>query len=75
MQYVNDRIGGYAIGGEDYRWVHVRKMFHPVVLEIFNFVFVAVIQNFLLLAIALPALVVLDNAGSIPIGLLDVLVW
>ena len=50
--------GGYKIGEEDYRWVHVKKMFsYPekkIKFHIFNFVFIAFIQNWLLLSLTLP---------------------
>ena len=54
-------VGGYTANGEDYRWIHVREMFGPVALQVFNFFFVAVFQNMLLLAISLPALVALEH--------------
>jgi steroid 5-alpha reductase family enzyme len=52
------RKGGYEWSSEDYRWVHVRKMFNypqsKVLFHIFNFGFVAFLQNYLLMAIVMP---------------------
>jgi steroid 5-alpha reductase family enzyme len=49
------RKGGYAKGGEDYRWAVLRARMPPAVYQVFNLVFIAGYQNFLLLLIALPA--------------------
>jgi steroid 5-alpha reductase family enzyme len=49
------RKGGYAPGGEDYRWLELRKRMSPVAFQIFNLLFIAGFQNVLLLAITLPA--------------------
>ena len=65
------RKGGYAPGGEDYRWAEVRKRVPPAWFPAFNLVFVAVLQNLLLLAIALPAWIALRLPRT-PFGLLDV---
>ena len=49
------RKGGYAPGGEDYRWEEVKTWFNPITWQIFNFTFIGFYQNFLLWAITLPA--------------------
>jgi len=64
------RKGGYAPGGEDYRWTELRRRISPPLFQVFNFVFVCAIQNALLLAIALPAWVARQHAGQ-PLGALD----
>lgn len=52
------RKGGYKKGEEDYRWTHVKKMFYypeiKILFHLFNFVFIAFIQNWLLLGLAVP---------------------
>jgi steroid 5-alpha reductase family enzyme len=56
------RKGGYQKGEEDYRWTHVKKMFYypdiKMIFHLFNFVFIAFIQNWLLLALATPLWIV-----------------
>jgi steroid 5-alpha reductase family enzyme len=64
------RKGGYAPGGEDYRWAILRKKMSPVVYQIFNIFFIVIFQNALLLAITLPANLALENSADF--GLLDV---
>ena len=49
------RKGGYAKGGEDYRWAVVRSRMKPWQFQIFAFFFIAAYQNALLLLITLPA--------------------
>lgn len=49
------RKGGYARGGEDYRWAHLRARMSRPMFEIFNLLFIVCYQNVLLLLIALPA--------------------
>jgi steroid 5-alpha reductase family enzyme len=49
------RKGGYAPGGEDYRWAVLRARMSPALYQVFNVVFIAGYQNVLLLLIALPA--------------------
>lgn len=55
------RKGGYAPGGEDYRWVRVREdmvePWGPWAWPLFNVLFIAIFQNLLLLLIACPAYV------------------
>ncbi|WP_106394804.1 DUF1295 domain-containing protein [Enhygromyxa salina] len=49
------RKGGYAPGGEDYRWAALREAMSPTAFQVFNFVFIAGFQNALLLLLSLPA--------------------
>lgn len=49
------RKGGYAPGGEDYRWAILRGRMSPLAWQAFNLLFIAGYQNALLLLIALPA--------------------
>ena len=50
------RKGGYSLGSEDYRWVHVRKWFPSTWAKVlFNIVIISWLQNVLLLLVALPA--------------------
>lgn len=55
------RRGGYAAGGEDYRWEHVRKWKVwnvPLLWPLFSFAFISVFQSILLWAIVVPMNVV-----------------
>lgn len=65
------RKGGYRPGGEDYRWAELRRRMPPWLYQVFNLVFIAGFQNFLLLLLALPAYVALQ-CGT-PLGPLDAL--
>jgi steroid 5-alpha reductase family enzyme len=49
------RKGGYAPGGEDYRWTVLRSRMKPWQFAVFNLFFIVMYQNILLLLIALPA--------------------
>jgi steroid 5-alpha reductase family enzyme len=49
------RKGGYAPGGEDYRWQVLRGRMSPAAFQAFNLFFIVIYQNVLLLLIALPA--------------------
>ena len=66
------RKGGYAKGGEDYRWAELRKKMSPALFQVFNFGFIALYQNVLLLLIALPAAIALERTET-PFGVLDVI--
>lgn len=48
------RKGGYAKGGEDYRWAELRKRMSKPAFAVFNVLFIAGFQNALLLGITLP---------------------
>jgi steroid 5-alpha reductase family enzyme len=49
------RKGGYAPGGEDYRWEVLRGRMGAGAFQLFNLFFIVIYQNILLLLIALPA--------------------
>jgi steroid 5-alpha reductase family enzyme len=49
------RKGGYAKGGEDYRWPILRTRMSPLVYQLFNIVFIVVIQNALIFGMTVPA--------------------
>ncbi len=49
------RRGGYAPGGEDYRWAILRQRLPGWRFQVFNLLFIAIYQNAILLAITLPA--------------------
>jgi len=49
------RKGGYAAGGEDYRWAYLRARMPRPLFEVFNLLFIVCYQNVLLLLISLPA--------------------
>lgn len=55
LTYNYYRKGGYKRGSEDYRWEYVKKYINNAIFfEILNIFFIAIIQNFLLLYIAIP---------------------
>lgn len=64
------RKGGYAKGGEDYRWEALRRRIPRPLFQVFNLVFTAGYQNLLLLLITLPAWQALRHRGS-PLSVLD----
>jgi steroid 5-alpha reductase family enzyme len=64
------RKGGYARGGEDYRWREVQQGMGPVAYQLLNFVFIAGIQNYLLLGTVLPAWLASQHTDA-PFGLFD----
>ena len=59
------RKGGYAPGGEDYRWAILRQKMNPALYQIFNIFFIVIFQNALLLAIVLPANLALENQTAL----------
>jgi steroid 5-alpha reductase family enzyme len=63
------RKGGYAPGGEDYRWLELRKRMSPALFQVFNLLFIAGFQNVLLLGITLPAWAAAQE--SAPLGAID----
>lgn len=70
------RKGGYARGGEDYRWPVLKGRMGRWQWELFALLFVAGFQNVLLLLITLPAWAALEGAstqpgGGVPFGPLD----
>lgn len=64
------RKGGYAPGGEDYRWAELRKRMRPWQFALFNLFFIAGFQNALLFLIAYPAWYALLGR-DVPWGPLD----
>eukprot|EP00730_Choanoeca_flexa_P013089 TRINITY_DN4953_c0_g1_i1.p1 TRINITY_DN4953_c0_g1~~TRINITY_DN4953_c0_g1_i1.p1 ORF type:complete len:313 (+),score=58.67 TRINITY_DN4953_c0_g1_i1:31-969(+) len=65
LTYNFARKGGYVIGHEDYRWPFVRKLLHPIAFQVFNFVFIAFYQNWLLMMIVAPAYIAMYNSDKI----------
>ncbi len=63
------RRGGYAPGGEDYRWGIIGSYLPGWAFAMFNLFFIAIYQNALLLAITLPAWTVVQNDE--PLGAYD----
>ncbi|KAF7317025.1 hypothetical protein HMN09_00437000 [Mycena chlorophos] len=55
LSYNTYRRGLFNLKDEDYRWVVLRKQLHPVLFQLTNLVFIAFIQNFLLLGLGVPA--------------------
>ena len=66
------RKGGYARGGEDYRWAVLRERMAPWQFQLFNLGFITVYQNAILLLICLPAYTALTHRT--PFGFWDVVV-
>jgi steroid 5-alpha reductase family enzyme len=64
------RKGGYAPGGEDYRWRVLRERLTPAQYQLFNFSFISGYQNLILLAICLPAYTAYQHPT--PLSALDV---
>lgn len=64
------RKGGYAPGGEDYRWVVLRGRMAPWQFQVFNLLFITLVQNAILLLICLPADTALRHRS--PFGVWDV---
>ncbi len=56
------RKGGYS-GVEDYRWAILRERMSRAQFQLFNFFFIVIYQNFILVMITVPALMVYDNQG------------
>jgi steroid 5-alpha reductase family enzyme len=66
------RKGGYN-GVEDYRWAVLRARMSPLQFQFFNFFFIVIWQNVILLLIALPAFTAYQNRTT-PFGIWDVVV-
>jgi steroid 5-alpha reductase family enzyme len=64
------RKGGYRRGGEDYRWLEIRRWLGPVGFQVLNAAFISPFQNALLLLLAAPAYVAWQAQGT-PCGPLD----
>jgi steroid 5-alpha reductase family enzyme len=65
------RKGGYS-GAEDYRWPILRDRMPPWQFQLFNFFFVVIYQNVILVLITLPALTAYDHRSK-SLGVLDLL--
>jgi steroid 5-alpha reductase family enzyme len=59
------RKGGYAPGGEDYRWAILREKLGPVGFQLFNATFIAPYQNLLILGMTLPIVACADAGGAL----------
>lgn len=62
------RKGGYARGGEDYRWAVLRARMTPARFQVFNLLFITLYQNAILLLISLPAYTALQHRGGFGAG-------
>lgn len=65
------RKGGYAPGGEDYRWEVLRGRMGAGAFQLFNLFFIVIYQNVLLLLIALPAWTAYQHRT--PLNALDII--
>jgi steroid 5-alpha reductase family enzyme len=63
------RKGGYAPGGEDYRWEVLRARMKPWQYQVFNILFLVIAQNVILFLITLPMNELLANPA--PFGAVD----
>ena len=69
LTYNFARKGGYS-GVEDYRWPVLRASMRPWQFQLFNFFFIVLYQNFLLVLITLPAWTAYQDRTS-PFGPVD----
>ncbi|MGD8196145.1 DUF1295 domain-containing protein, partial [Herbiconiux sp. P18] len=65
------RKGGYAPGGEDYRWGVLQRRMSPAAFQAFNLLFITVVQNGVLWLIAMPAYLAYQHRAT-PFGVWDV---
>ncbi|MGB5812789.1 MAG: DUF1295 domain-containing protein [Polyangiales bacterium] len=70
LTYNYARKGGYAPGGEDYRWEEIQERIGPVWFQVLNATFLAPFQNVLLLLIVVPSYAAYQHLGT-PLGALD----
>ncbi|MEM8607268.1 MAG: DUF1295 domain-containing protein [Myxococcota bacterium] len=70
LTYNYARKGGYAPGGEDYRWEEIQERIGPLWFQLLNATFIAPIQNVLLMLITVPSYAALQHLGT-PLGPLD----
>jgi steroid 5-alpha reductase family enzyme len=59
------RKGGYAPGGEDYRWVALRSRMTRGQFAAFNLLFISLYQNVVIFLITLPAVTLYLNPGPL----------
>ncbi|MDP3274618.1 MAG: DUF1295 domain-containing protein [Deltaproteobacteria bacterium] len=72
LTYNFARKGGYARGGEDYRWQALRELMPPWAFQVFSLLFIAGYQNALIFGFTLPAYVVAVGPRT-PLNALDLL--
>ena len=70
LTYNYARKGGYAPGGEDYRWKEIQSRIGPRWFQVLNVTFIAPLQNVLLLLIVVPSYAAYQRLGA-PLGALD----
>lgn len=73
LTYNFARKGGYARGGEDYRWAVLRGRMKPWQFQVFNLLFITLYQNAIILLIALPAFTAWEH--QTPIEPLDIVLF
>jgi steroid 5-alpha reductase family enzyme len=71
LTYNFARKGGYAPGGEDYRWGVLRQRMKGWQFQLFNLTFISGYQNLILLLICLPAWAAYRNPT--PLGVTDLI--
>ncbi|MCC9176941.1 DUF1295 domain-containing protein [Arthrobacter sp. zg-Y750] len=59
------RKGGYAPGGEDYRWGILRRRLRPWQFQLFNLGFISIYQNLIIWLMTLPILTVYRHPGPL----------
>lgn len=64
LTYNYARKGGYAKGGEDYRWAVMRSKMGPVAWHLFNLGFICAFQHALILGFTLPTWMALQHEPS-----------
>ncbi len=64
------RKGGYARGGEDYRWAVLRGRMSRAQFQLFNLFFISAYQSVILFLIAMPAFTAFQHRAT-PFGALD----
>ena len=73
LTYNFARKGGYASGGEDYRWAVMRSKMGPATWQLFNVGFICLFQHALILGFTLPTAMALQQEPS-PLRAADVVV-
>lgn len=70
LTYNYARKGGYARGGEDYRWEEIQRRIGAAWFQVLNATFLAPFQNVLLLLIVVPSYAAYQHLGA-PLDVLD----
>ncbi|GAB3615500.1 DUF1295 domain-containing protein [Okibacterium endophyticum] len=65
------RKGGYAPGGQDYRWPILKSKMKPWQFQVFNLFFISIYQNLIILLMTFPAVTAYLNPS--PLGAADIL--